>query len=133
MTLAEALAEADREGYNAVNFQEFTFVPTRESPDHDHPEFEETMRWYYPLLPRAMTTAEGMETPAEPVDLAVTGRPPRRVPGQQMYPIVPDAPLPLPQPRPRHPEKSCSGATTIARSRWAGTAGVRGWMSATSP
>src|SRR5947209_3395096 len=41
MTLAEALAEVDREGYNAVNFQEFTFVPTRESPEHDHPRFQE--------------------------------------------------------------------------------------------
>lgn len=50
-SLAEAFAEADRAGYNTVNFQEFTFIPTRESPDHDHPRFVETMRWYYPFLP----------------------------------------------------------------------------------
>jgi glycosyl transferase family 2 len=50
-TLAEALLEADRLGYNAVNFQEYTFVPTREAPDHDHPRFFETMRWYYPFAP----------------------------------------------------------------------------------
>ena len=36
-------------GYNAVRFQELTFVPTQEHPDHDHARFRETMRWYYPF------------------------------------------------------------------------------------
>ena len=47
-TLAEAFAELDGRGYNAVNFSEFTFMPTQEAPDHDHGRFQETMRWYYP-------------------------------------------------------------------------------------
>jgi glycosyltransferase involved in cell wall biosynthesis len=50
-TLAEALHAADRAGYNAVNFLEFTFMPTREEPDHDHPEFQRTLRSYYPFSP----------------------------------------------------------------------------------
>ncbi len=50
-TLAEALGAVDREGYNAVNFLEFTFVPTREAPDHDHPDFHRTLRTYYPFCP----------------------------------------------------------------------------------
>jgi glycosyltransferase involved in cell wall biosynthesis len=50
-TLAEAISEIDAQGYNAVNFLEFTFIPTLESPDHDHPDFVKTMRHYYPLLP----------------------------------------------------------------------------------
>ena len=53
-TVAEALAEADAAGYDAVEFQELTFVATRESPDHDHPEFRRTMRWYYPFAPRPL-------------------------------------------------------------------------------
>lgn len=48
LTLAQGFAEADELGYNAVNFYEFTFMPTREAPDHDHPGFVKTMRWYYP-------------------------------------------------------------------------------------
>lgn len=48
MSLAEAFAEVDARGYNAVNFAEFTFIPTREHPDHDRPGFQQTMRWYYP-------------------------------------------------------------------------------------
>lgn len=50
-TLAEAIAEADAVGYNAIEFLELTFVATREAPDHDHPDFRRTMRWYYPFAP----------------------------------------------------------------------------------
>jgi Glycosyl transferase family 2 len=46
-TLREALEAVDREGYNAVDFAEFTFVPSKEEPDHDHPEFQRTLRTYY--------------------------------------------------------------------------------------
>lgn len=50
-TLATALATVDRAGYNAVNFLECTFVPTREEPDHDHPDFQRTLRTYYAFCP----------------------------------------------------------------------------------
>lgn len=50
-TLGEALEAADHEGFNAVNFLEFTFIPTRESPDHDHGDFRNTLRTYYPFRP----------------------------------------------------------------------------------
>ncbi|MGI8648884.1 MAG: glycosyltransferase family 2 protein [Rubrobacter sp.] len=48
-TLGGAFAEIEDLGYNAVNFLEFTFVPTREEPDHDHKDFAKTMRSYYPF------------------------------------------------------------------------------------
>lgn len=48
ITLADAFAEVEGQGYNAVTFQEFTFIPTEEEPDHDHEDFAQTMRWYYP-------------------------------------------------------------------------------------
>ena len=51
MTLVEAIAEVERLGYNAINFQEYTFVPTVEAPDHDHACFLKTMRHYYAFLP----------------------------------------------------------------------------------
>lgn len=49
--LADAFAEAEAAGWNAVNFVEFTFIPVVEAPDHDHPTYVETMRWYYPFQP----------------------------------------------------------------------------------
>ncbi|HYW75881.1 MAG TPA: glycosyltransferase family 2 protein [Gammaproteobacteria bacterium] len=51
-TLASAVQHVDSLGYNAINFQEYTFIPVREAPDHEHPRFRETMRWYYPFSPR---------------------------------------------------------------------------------
>jgi len=50
-SLVQAFAEAGEAGFNAVNFLEFTFVPTLEHPDHDHPHFARTMRSYYAYLP----------------------------------------------------------------------------------
>jgi glycosyltransferase involved in cell wall biosynthesis len=57
-TLRQALETVDSEGFNAVDFAEFTFVPTREEPDHDHPDFERTLRTYY-----------AFETPSPPHQL----------------------------------------------------------------
>jgi glycosyltransferase involved in cell wall biosynthesis len=50
-SLSDALREVHEAGYNAVNFHEFVFTPTRESPDHDHGDLTRTMRWYYPFQP----------------------------------------------------------------------------------
>jgi hypothetical protein len=50
ISLAQAFEKVENAGYNAVNFFEFTFIPTLESPNHEHTRYEETMRWYYPYL-----------------------------------------------------------------------------------
>ena len=72
-TLAEGLAEADASGYNVVEFAELTFVPTREAPYHDHPDYRRTMRWYYPFAPTCMHLVRAWKRQAHPVDLATTG------------------------------------------------------------
>jgi glycosyltransferase involved in cell wall biosynthesis len=72
-TLAEGLAEADENGFNVVQFLEFTFVPTRESPDHDHPDFRSTMRWYYPFAPNELHLIRGWKNRGAPVDLKGSG------------------------------------------------------------
>jgi len=87
-TLAEALAEVDEAGYNAVDFSEFTFVPPREAPDHDHSDYRRTMRWYYPFAPAAHHRVIAWKRQAQPVDLANSGGhlvsfPERRIAPQQ--------------------------------------------------
>ena len=72
-TLAQALARADAEGYNAVNFFEFTFIPTREAPDHDHPGFQKTMRWYYPFAPCFPHLVRAWKRTSARVDLVESG------------------------------------------------------------
>jgi glycosyltransferase involved in cell wall biosynthesis len=86
-TLAAAFAEADRQGFNAVNFIEFTFVPTRQAPDHDHPDYLRTMRWYYPFLPSFPNRLNAWKRQPGPVELAWSGGHRVRFPGLRMYPV----------------------------------------------
>lgn len=69
-TLAHAFAEADEAGFNAYNFIEYTFVPTREHPDHDHADFARTMRSYYPYLPSFPHRLNAWRRQEQRVDLA---------------------------------------------------------------
>ena len=85
-TLAQAFAEVEARGCNAVNFLEFAFVPTRETPDHDHPRFQQTMRWYYPFLPRFPHRLNAWKRQPERVELAWSGGHEVRFPGLRMYP-----------------------------------------------
>jgi Glycosyl transferase family 2 len=86
-TLAEALAEADRAGYSAVNFQELTFVPTREAPDHDHPDYEQTLRSYYAYLPTFPHRLNAWKRPAVGrTELGWSGGHQVRFPGLRMFP-----------------------------------------------
>lgn len=70
--LIDALVEADTRGYNAIEFREFTFVATHESPDHDHADFRSTMRWYYPFAPRKFHLVRAWKRRGR-IDLVSTG------------------------------------------------------------
>jgi glycosyltransferase involved in cell wall biosynthesis len=72
-SLAQSLREFAEAGYNAVNFQEFTFIPTRESPEHDHPHFERTMRRYYAFAPSLPHRLNAFKRQDGPVELAWSG------------------------------------------------------------
>lgn len=86
-SLSEALAAVDAEGYNAVNFLEFTFIPTREMPDHDHPDFQTTMRWYYPFLPTSTPNqVKAWKRQPGPVEFAWSAGHQVRFPGLRIYP-----------------------------------------------
>lgn len=85
-TLAQAFAEVEARGYNAVNFMEFTFVPTQEAPDHDHPRFQQTMRWYYPFLRRFPQRLNAWKRQSGKVELARTAGHRVQFPGLRMYP-----------------------------------------------
>jgi glycosyltransferase involved in cell wall biosynthesis len=85
-TLAAAFAAIDRAGYNAVDFQEFTFVPTLEQPDHDHERYLDTMRWYYPFSPRRPNQLNAWKSQDGRVDLASTAGHHIDFPGLRPYP-----------------------------------------------
>ncbi len=81
--LKEKLLEIDQQGYNAVDYHEFTFIPTLESPNHDHENYMETMKWYYHFLPRVPHSLNTWKKQAEKIKLTS-----HKVdfPGLKMYP-----------------------------------------------
>jgi glycosyltransferase involved in cell wall biosynthesis len=84
-TLAQALIEVDEAGFNAVNFVEFVFMPTREAPDHDRPDYLQSMRSYYPYIPRLPHRLNAWKRQDGPVELAAGGHL-VRFPGLNMAP-----------------------------------------------
>ena len=84
-SLVEALEEADRASCNAVNFSEFTFLPTVEEPDHDHPRFQETLLTYYPHAPRPAHHVKAWKA-TEEIELAWSSGHEARFPGVRLYP-----------------------------------------------
>jgi len=72
-TIPAALAEVDALGYDAVEFDEFTFVPTLESPDHDHADFVRTLRTYYPFRPQSPHCVRAYRRHAGPIEIAWSG------------------------------------------------------------
>lgn len=71
--LADAMADLDRQGFNCLHFDEFTFQPVREAPDHDHDRFLETMRWYYPFAPFPMHRLNAWKASVGTIDLLQSG------------------------------------------------------------
>jgi hypothetical protein len=85
-TLADAIARADAAGFNAVNFFEYTFVPTRQAPDHDHPDYLRTMRRYYPFSPVFPNQLKAWRRQRVAVDLVSSGGHRVDFPGLKMFP-----------------------------------------------
>ncbi len=84
-TLAQALEKAGREGFNAVNFLEFTLSPTQEEPDHDHRHFQQTLRTYYHFAPKFPHQLKAWKATGS-VELAGSGGHEVRFPRLEMYP-----------------------------------------------
>lgn len=85
-TLAQALARVDAAGYNAVQFDEFVFIPTREEPNHEHEHFQQTMRGYYSFRPRPLHRLNAWKKQPTPVDLYSHGGHCVLFSGQKLYP-----------------------------------------------
>jgi Glycosyl transferase family 2 len=70
----------------AINFVEHTFVPTLEAPDHDHADYQKTMRWYYPFAPRIPWQMRAWKKSSMPVSLAASGGHLPHFTGARLYP-----------------------------------------------
>lgn len=85
-TLAEGIEAVDRGGWNAINFDEFVFVPTQEYPDHEAAEFVSTMRHYYYFQPRPLHRVNAWKKTGAAVDLVSSGGHRASFPGCRIAP-----------------------------------------------
>lgn len=73
-TLAEGFADADRKGYNAVNFDEFVFAPTDDSENHEQSsDYVATMRRYYFFEPRPLRRVNAWKNTGRSANLTLSG------------------------------------------------------------
>ena len=88
-TLADAFAAVDADGHGLIESAEFTFIPTVEEPDHDHPDFAHTLRTYYHFHPRPQHLVRSYKVGAAPIEIAWSGgHRPREAGGPGRSPMV---------------------------------------------
>lgn len=68
-TLAEGIMEADGAGYNAVNFDEFVFLPMDRRESYENRDYVEGMRYYYFFEPKPLRRVNAWKNLGQQVDL----------------------------------------------------------------
>jgi glycosyltransferase involved in cell wall biosynthesis len=85
--LVEGLADVDARGWNAVDFDEFVFVPTVEDPSFEGRDLLTSMRWYYYYEPKSPDRLRiNAWRRQERVDLVTTAGHHVRFPDQRVFP-----------------------------------------------
>ena len=86
-SLIDGIADVDQQGWNAVDFDEFVFVPTFEDPSFEDQDLVSAMRWYYHYEP---DSPDRLRTNAwrrhDRVDLVSTAGHHVRFPDQRVFP-----------------------------------------------
>ncbi len=85
-TLREALFRVDREGFNAVNFDEFVFLPTDREQDFAGRDFVAGLEHYYFFEPAPHHRLSGWKRQAWKVDLKRSAGHKASFPGIRVYP-----------------------------------------------
>ncbi len=72
-TLHAGLEDADRQGYNAVNFDEFVFLPTGADEFYEGTNYVDTMRYYYFFSPGPLRRINAWKRTGRPITLSSSG------------------------------------------------------------
>lgn len=68
-TLSDGIADVDKKGYNAINFDEFVFLPTSENENFEHCDYVKEMKYYYFFEPSKNRRINAWKNLNTPVDL----------------------------------------------------------------
>lgn len=72
-TLREGIVAADKEGYNAINFDEFVFVPTSDDESFEGTDYVDAMRYYYFFEPYPLRRVNAWKNIIKKIDLVSSG------------------------------------------------------------
>lgn len=72
-TLREAIMDVDRARCNAINFDEFVFLPSSEDESFEGTDYVERMRYYYFFSPGPLRLVRAWKKTFWPVDLSTAG------------------------------------------------------------
>jgi glycosyltransferase involved in cell wall biosynthesis len=85
-TLLEAIARVDEQGYNAVNFDEFVFLPTAEDGSFVGRDYVAEMRYYYFFAPTPRRRITAWKKTGAPISLAASAGHRVAFAGRRLYP-----------------------------------------------
>lgn len=71
--LIEAIKDADEKGYNAINSDEFVFIPTTDDEEFEGKDYVREMRYYYFFRPNMLHRVNIWKKTGVSIDLASTG------------------------------------------------------------
>lgn len=85
-SLYEGILKADQEGYNAINFDEFVFLPTADDESFEGTDYVEAMRYYYFFEPGLLRRVNAWKNSGQPLDLVASGGHSANFEGRKIYP-----------------------------------------------
>lgn len=85
-SLYEGIMKADQEGYNAINFDEFVFLPTADAESFEGSDYVEAMRHYYFFEPAPLRRVNAWKNNGQAVDLVSSGGHRANFDGRKIYP-----------------------------------------------
>ncbi|MBN3960044.1 sulfotransferase [Nostoc sp. NMS8] len=86
-TLIEGIEDADRQGYNAINFDEFVFMPTSDDESFEGKNYVEEMHYYYFYEPDKLYRLNAWKNLNIPINLTNAGGHRVAFEGQRIFPV----------------------------------------------
>lgn len=86
-TLLEGIEDADRQGYNAIDFDEFDFLPCSEDEAYEGTDYVAEMQYYYFFKPRSLLRINAWKKSSDKVDIVHSGGHAVKFAGRKIFPV----------------------------------------------
>lgn len=86
-TVLDGLIAVDRQGYTAINFDEFVFLPTLDEESYEGTDYVKAMRFYYFFQPKQLRLVRAWKKIGSSVILAASGGHSAEFPDRKIYPV----------------------------------------------